>query len=387
MLITYCRASFAAIAVTMLSLTMFFCERVSAQAGEQRAYTLETLTTPTGQLNYLLFLPNGYKEKPEKKWPLILFLHGGGQWGKNLEDLERVRGPGQLPSIVEQFTDFPFFVVSPQFPRETTWPIDSINALLDERVLRFTIDTNRIYLTGVSMGGYYTWYFAIDHPERLAAIVPIGSVAAPEFATNLKEIPAWIFHGAKDMITPPEESELMFDALKTAGGNVRLTLYPDAGHDAWTLTYKTPELYTWLLKQVRGQKRAPEPMDGPYHQGITHVRQEAMDKAVVAFKKAIEINPDDATAHSGLGFVYYTQGLLDKAITAYRKVVEINPDYGGAYYHLACAYSLKSKKTSAIESLQKAIRSDDNWIEYCQTDSAFENIRNSPEWKQFINPQ
>lgn len=216
----------------------------------QQAYTLE------GRLNYLLFLPRGYGEEPGKQWPLIIFLHGIGERADALEDLELLKSGG-LPKVVEQQADFPFIVVSPQCPMDSYWTfhLDDLDALLDETVATYAVDTSRIYLTGLSMGGSGTWLLALQHPKRFAAIVPIAgfydyeSDAIPANICDLKDVPVWVFHGAQDTVVLPSRSEALVNALQACGGSVQFTLYPDAEHDSWTETYSNPELYTWLLQQ------------------------------------------------------------------------------------------------------------------------------------------
>ena len=209
-------------------------------------------------LNYLLFLPQEYGQKPRKKWPLILFLHGMGERGDEPEDLEIVKVYGP-PMIVEREVDFPFIVISPQCPAESYWTaeLDNLDALLDEIVATYAVDLDRVYLTGLSMGGYGAWNLALRHPNRFAAIAPIAggyvheSDAVPENICDLKDVPIWVFHGAQDTTVLPRQSEVMVDALRACGSDVRFTLYPDAEHDSWTETYDNPELYTWLLEHTR----------------------------------------------------------------------------------------------------------------------------------------
>jgi predicted peptidase len=113
------------------------------------------------------------------------------------------------------------------------------------------VDPDRVYLTGLSMGGYGTWSLAAAHPERFAAIVPICGGGNPADAAKLASLPVWVFHGAKDPTVPLERSKEMVEAIKSAGGNPRFTIYPEAGHDSWTETYNNPELYQWLLEQKK----------------------------------------------------------------------------------------------------------------------------------------
>jgi predicted peptidase len=220
----------------------------------QQAYTLETQIVKSVRLNYLLFLPKDYGKNPQKRWPLILFLHGAGERG---DDLELVKLHG-IPKVVEQREDFPFIAVSPQCPVDSWWSahIEELDALLNEVVASYAVDTDRLYLTGLSMGGYGTWHLAATYPQRFAALTPICGggpwfAGFPEKVSVLKDVPIWVFHGAQDDVVSLEESERMVDALRACGSSVRFTVYPDADHDSWTETYDNPELYEWFLQHTR----------------------------------------------------------------------------------------------------------------------------------------
>ena len=218
----------------------------------QQERTFEKEITRTVRLNYLLFLPENYSKTPDR-WPFTLFLHGAGERGDNL-GLVKKHG---IPKIVEAKPGFPFIAVSPQCPRDTSWReplmLNALEGLLDEIVHTCRVDTDRIYLTGLSMGGFGTWGLAARDPGRFAAIAPICGGGDPEQASKLKPLPIWIFHGAKDKVVNPRRSEEMYDALKACGADVKFTLYPEAGHDSWTETYHNPELYDWLLSHSRGK--------------------------------------------------------------------------------------------------------------------------------------
>lgn len=199
------------------------------------------------QMNYLLYLPKDYES--QDSWPLVLFLHGAGERGDDL-NLVKTHGP---PKLIEQGKDFPFIVVSPQCPRERQWEPLELSALLDDVIARHKVDEDRIYVTGLSMGGFGTWRLAAYSPERFAAIAPICGGGEVYWTRRLTHLPVWVFHGAKDQSVPLERSQQMVDALERNGGNVKLTIYPDAGHDSWTQTYDDPEFYKWLLSQRRKQ--------------------------------------------------------------------------------------------------------------------------------------
>jgi predicted peptidase len=207
----------------------------------------------TRELNatYLLHLPAGY-DAGKKRWPLMIFLHGAGERGTNLSLVAR-HGP---PKIVKDKPDFPFILVSPQCPPGERWDSETILALLDHAIAKYRVDTNRVYLTGLSMGGFGSWALAVTHPNRFAAVAPIcgGGETIPVLLAGrrkqeqLKKLPVWAFHGAKDPTVKLEESEKMINAFKRLGSeNVELTVYPEATHDSWTETYENPKLYDWFL--------------------------------------------------------------------------------------------------------------------------------------------
>ena len=212
--------------------------------------------TVTAQLNYLLFLPKGYEANGKKHWPLLLFLHGAGERGTNVWKVA-THGP---PKLVAERSDFPFIVVSPQCPEEQIWSNEALLGLLDDVISNYAVDRSRIYLTGLSMGGYGTWSLGLAHPQRFAAIVPICGggemitvlLSSRERTQAFKTLGIWAFHGGKDPVVPLEESKRMIEAVKKAGvADAKLTVYPEAGHDSWTETYNNPELYDWLLKHRR----------------------------------------------------------------------------------------------------------------------------------------
>ena len=216
-----------------------------AAAPGQQAKTFEKKITVPAKLEYLLSLPSDYG-KSRKAWPLVLFLHGSGESGSDLNKV-KVHGP---PKLVETNGPFPFILVSPQSPGRG-WNPDVLNALLDSVIKEYHVDKDRVYLTGLSMGGYGTWALAAAYPGKFAALAPICGGGNPAEAGKLARLPIWVFHGAKDTTVPLKRSEEMVEALKAAGGNPKFTVYPEAGHDSWTATYDNPEFYTWLLAQKR----------------------------------------------------------------------------------------------------------------------------------------
>lgn len=215
-------------------------------AGRQTAQRLAPSDETQTPGRYLLYLPPGY-DQDRQAWPLLLFLHGSGERGRHLSRVKR-HGP---PHLLQEGMQLPFIVVSPQCPEGETWSVAFLDRLLDHAQGRYRVDPDRIYVTGLSLGGYGTWALAEAFPERFAAIAPVCGGGDPSRAAALKRLPVWVFHGEKDLLVPVRESEEMVAALREAGGNVRFTAYPDKGHDCWTVTYENPELYRWLLEQKR----------------------------------------------------------------------------------------------------------------------------------------
>ncbi len=215
-------------------------------------HCFEGKITKAIKIRYLLFLPKDYG-RTTARWPLIIFLHGAGEAG---DDLDAVRRVGLMEYVKNQ-KDFPFIVAAPQIPKGDWWyhHVDDVMLMLDDILIHYDADPERIYLTGLSLGGYGTWDIASKYPERFAAIVPICGGGMPDVACKLKDMPIWAFHGAKDDIVQPWRSEKMVEAINKCGGNAKLTIYPDGGHNVWSQTYSNIELYDWLLKYSKKQEK------------------------------------------------------------------------------------------------------------------------------------
>ncbi|HPS55801.1 MAG TPA: prolyl oligopeptidase family serine peptidase [Sedimentisphaerales bacterium] len=220
---------------------------LAGQAEKSLARVVETKV----EGKYLLYLPAGYEKVSEKKWPLVMFLHGAGERGDDI-NLVKIHGPAEM---VEKGKEFPFILVSPQCPAGKWWTESEqllfLKVLLDDVIAEYNVDESRVYLTGLSMGGFGTWALAIEQPERFAAIAPICGGGMKFLAYRLKNVPTWVFHGEDDDIVPLSYSQGMVDALKLAGGDVRFTVYPKTGHDSWRKAYADEELYEWLLSHRR----------------------------------------------------------------------------------------------------------------------------------------
>ena len=233
----------------------------SLQPIGQHAYSIDLEVTGaqgltrTATISYLLYLPGSYGQDPQQQWPLILYLHGSDVWGNDPEDLVA----SGLPALLTTTLDFPAVVLAPQAPEDVVWwgaELDLVRVLLDQVQATHAIDPKRVYLTGPSMGGFGAWAMAMLQPQRFAALAPIAggwnseNDSIPRNICAIKDVPTWVFHGAQDEIVSPHKAELMVNALKQCGVEVRYTLYPDADHrDSFARAYADPELYAWLFAQ------------------------------------------------------------------------------------------------------------------------------------------
>jgi predicted peptidase len=205
-------------------------------------------------IHYLIDQPNN--DIPASGWPLVLFLHGAGERGNDPGLLTR-HGP---PRMAAEGCQFSFILAAPQCPEGDHWSTRSLIRLVDALVAEYPVDPQRIYLTGISMGGFGTWDLACEHPERFAAIAPIcggGELLRSLLQTGakreaLQKLPVWAFHGEVDYVVPVEESRRMVEIFRRLGNeHVKLTTYPDVGHDSWTQTYAESGVLDWLLEQRR----------------------------------------------------------------------------------------------------------------------------------------
>lgn len=199
--------------------------------------------------SYLLGKPEGYEADATKKWPLVIFLHGSGERGNDLELLKK-HGP---PKLIADGEKFPAVIASLQCKPGDLWNPHGVKAVTDHLIKTERIDTSRVYLTGLSMGGFGTWETAFEYPDTFAAIAPVCGGAGVRWVTaeRIKHLPCWIFHGDKDGAVPVENSQKIYDALKKIDAPVKLTIYPGVGHDSWTRTYANPEFWEWLFAQKR----------------------------------------------------------------------------------------------------------------------------------------
>jgi len=217
----------------------------------------QTLALSDGRaISYLLYLPEEFKPE-EGQWPLLLFLHGRGESYGPLS-LVKKWGP---PRLVERGEKFPYVIVSPQCPGDQSWPQPKqqqlLVSLLEHTIKTCRIDEDRVYLTGLSMGGYGSWRLAADHPDRFAAVIPVCGAGNPQDAEKLRWLPIWVFHGTEDKAVPFQRSVEMVEAIQKAGSTtIRFTTLENVGHNSWSATYATPEIYGWLDQQTAAKNRA-----------------------------------------------------------------------------------------------------------------------------------
>ena len=197
--------------------------------------------------DYYLYLPEGYETRTD--WPLVLFLHGGGESGS---DLTRVLAHGP-PKLIAEGRDFPFVMIAPQNPYpDRMWDDAALMALVDDVLPSLAVDPDRIVVTGLSRGGMATWRLGMQHPDRFAGLAPIAGGGLPVYASRLKDVPVWAFYGAKDQAVLLDDARRVADRLAAEGGDVKITVYPEAGHqEAWEAAYADPALYDWIIAQER----------------------------------------------------------------------------------------------------------------------------------------
>lgn len=197
-------------------------------------------------LNYLLYTPEDY-ETSEESYPLVVWLHGGGQSGDNIDD---VRSSG-LPKIIEQGLDAPFLAVSPQNPSEQLlYPIEKVKNVVDELMSEYRVDPSRIYLMGYSRGGFGAWAMAQQYPETFAAVVPIAGGGVRHYLNRTNEQAAfWVFHGSEDDVIPLSDSVVLYERLKSLDRDARLTVLDTDHEEIEVLALNNKEMWDWLFQQ------------------------------------------------------------------------------------------------------------------------------------------
>lgn len=237
-------------------------ESVVAQF-EERTFDVPK-SDPPRTLRYRLLPPA--KVEPGKKYPIVLFLHGAGERGDD-NKLQLLYLPEWM-TRPEWREKYPCYFVAPQLPKGKYWaglrlsrdalppaadapPSEGelVYAALEGLIKELPIDPARVYLTGLSMGGYGSWALAANHPDRFAAVVPICGGGDINWASKLKDVPIWAVHGDADKVVPPVRSREMVDALKAVGGKIKYTELKDVAHDSWTPAYNDVGVLEWMFEQ------------------------------------------------------------------------------------------------------------------------------------------
>ncbi len=227
---------------SIILILLFFLSSVS-KAQEIKNIFSKTIKNKI-EMGYVLDLPQNQKEK----FPLIVFLHGSGERGTDLE-LVKAHSPFTYKNL---FSSQPVAILAPQCTENIWWDTNAVFELIQEIVSKYNIDTSRIYLTGLSMGGWGSWKLALEHPDMFAALAPVCGPTDRMMiflAEKLKGMPIKIFHGALDDIVPPTDSIEMYQALKKNNSNVELIIFPNDNHNSWDSTYSNPDFYNWLFNQ------------------------------------------------------------------------------------------------------------------------------------------
>lgn len=218
-----------------------------------RGFLFEEISHGGRTYRYVVYVPWDYDAS--RKWPVILFLHGMGECGR---DGLKPLGQGIGTAIMLNAAKWPFIVVFPQKPEaRDAWHDheDAVMAMLDKVLKQYAVDETQQYLTGLSQGGNGTWVLGARHASRWAAIAPICGYGDPsQVAAALKDMPVWCFHGDADRAVPVEQSQKMVEAIKAAGGNPKLTIYPGVGHNSWDKAYRDEDLASWFLQHRRAAK-------------------------------------------------------------------------------------------------------------------------------------
>jgi predicted peptidase len=255
-------------ALLSAALLLFTARSVDAQRVET-GFLDRTVTVSGQSYRYQIYVPADYASKP--KWPVILFLHGAGERGT---DGLRQTTVGLAPAIRQDAKRYPAIVIFPQVPPDSQWvgtPGEVALAALKQTMTELRGDPDRVYLTGLSMGGHGTWYLAYRRPELFAAVAPIcgwvpemqgfrGSVPVvpadsgaplPALARRLSKMPIWIFHGEMDAVVPVTGSREPAAAFKAISANAQYTEFMGLNHNSWDATYGSDEFARWLFAQSR----------------------------------------------------------------------------------------------------------------------------------------
>lgn len=253
---------------SLLSTAILLPAKSSSMAADfHDLYEAREFKADDASLRYRLMKPGNVE--PGKEYPLVIFFHGAGERGED-NTKQLVHGMADFASKANR-QQYPCFVVAPQCPNgqqwvDTPWTLDAHTMpekpapalqlsldLLGSLQKELPIDPARIYVTGLSMGGFAAWDAIQRQPNLFAAAAPVCGGGDPAFAKSIASIPLWAFHGDKDTAVKPRRSRDMIEAIKAAGGSPRYTEYPGVGHNSWVATYRNPEFYAWLFKQRKAE--------------------------------------------------------------------------------------------------------------------------------------
>lgn len=260
-----------------LTLLVFALLSLSSYAQDNAAYTKHLFIRNGDTLRCRILFPKDYNAS--KKYPLLVFLHGAGERG-NDNEAQLMWGADLF--IKNQSNGHPAIVIFPQCPKNDQWanykrvmngdksefkldpnapmkkPLELVNSLIDSMMASGKVDKKKIYLGGLSMGGFGTFELLSRRPETFAAAIPICGGADNETISNYRpNLPLWIFHGGSDPVVPVEFSRNVYAALKNSHPNVKYTEYPGVGHDSWKNAFAEPELLNWLFgKKLKGLKKS-----------------------------------------------------------------------------------------------------------------------------------
>ena len=224
---------------------LFFLKIIPSFAQEMQGNFKKEIKTSI-EVRYILQLPENQKEK----FPLLVFLHGSGERGTDIEMVKN-HSPFTYQNLIK--TDVA--ILAPQCPEKRWWDTNEIYELIQSIATTYNVDTSRIYLTGLSMGGWGTWKLAAEHPELFAAVAPVCGVTDTDIFRNievLKNTPVHVFHGALDDVVSPNMSLEIYQKLKKVNPDCSLTIFPNDNHDSWDSTYSDPKFYEWLFAQKKG---------------------------------------------------------------------------------------------------------------------------------------
>ncbi len=301
--ITACASLLGKLVSSIRSLLLFLCCVATLASAAPRQLSLQIELSTGERVDYLFYEPQ--QASDGEVLPLLLFLHGGGESGDGLEKV-KTHGP---PREIEEGREFPMFVVSPLNPdAKGFWDEDRLSRFLDALQEKVEFDKARVYLAGMSRGGYGAYRLAMENPDRFAAMIVLCGAAPSPYANWLGDLPVWMIHGEKDKSIPVAESVRMEKAIREVGGNVRLTLYPEAGHDVWTRTFQDPKTINWLLSHRRGGESVVEFEDVLITFGETQAALKRAGKGIQQFSVA---QPNGKRFHAESVQNTYVARLLD----------------------------------------------------------------------------